>query len=173
MIRPPLAVSLGLGLALSAGCGTHPAGSLSEGGQGAVAPIAEVVVTDGGARLAPQVQQAVPAPPVKPPPPKVKIFVSSQPSKAVISWGKKELGKTPLTIERPRDSGPMDLVLRREGYFPVHVRAYSFRSDHIGVALTRLADRMTIFGAKKELPPDAAATVPDPSKPAPPPSTKR
>jgi hypothetical protein len=149
------------GLALAvAGCGAR---AVVVPPDGAVAPPPIATALDGGARLAPQVQQAVPAPVVKPPPPKVKIVVSSQPGKAEIFWGKKSLGKTPLTIERPRDSGPMDLVLRREGFFPVHVRAYSFRSDKVGGVLTKLGDRMTLFGAKKELAPDAAPTVPDPS----------
>ncbi len=144
-----------------AGCG-HRAAPISPADGGA--PVAPIVVTDAGARLAPQVQQAVPPPPTKPPPQKVKLSISSAPSKAIVSWGKKELGKTPLTIERSRDSGPLDLVVRKEGYFPLHVRAYTFRNDKVGAQLTKLTDRMTLFGAKKELPPDASPTVPDPSK---------
>lgn len=90
------------------------------------------------------------------PPSKVKIFVRSTPPKAFVTWGKKKLGPTPLTIERPRDSGPVDLVIRASGYFPVHTRAYTVKNDTIGVKLVRLQDRMSVFGAKQEIPADTA-----------------
>src|SRR5581483_4023868 len=44
-----------------------------------------------------------PAPPPKPPG-KIKIIVRSIPTKANVRWGKKVLGQTPFTLERPRDS---------------------------------------------------------------------
>jgi hypothetical protein len=87
-------------------------------------------------------------------PTKVKISIRSAP-KADVRWGRKSLGVTPVTIERPRDSGPIDLVLRSSGYFPVHTRVYTVKNDNVSVHLTRLKDRMTLFGAKAELPPDA------------------
>ena len=149
------------------GCGVRVTPNASDG---EIAPRPVAALSDGGALIAQQVQQPVPVPPSKPPPQKVKIFISSQPNKAIVYWGKKDLGKTPLTIDRLRDSGPMDLILRKDGYFPLHVRAYSFRNDKVGVALTRLSDRMTLFGARKELPPDAVSTAPDPTKPPAPPS---
>ncbi len=108
------------------------------------------------------------------PPTKVKITIRSSP-KADVRWGKKSLGVTPVTIERPRDSGPIDLVLRSGGHFPVHTRAYTVKSDSLSVHLTRLKDRMTLFGAKAELPPDVpdggvppAGAVVDPGAPKPP-----
>jgi len=99
---------------------------------------------DGGVAL---------APPSAPRPAKVRILVRSIPPKARVAWGKKQLGPTPVALERPRDSGPVDLVVRADGYFPVHTRAYTFRNDAILVRLTKLADRMTLFGAREELPP--------------------
>ena len=111
---------------------------------------------------------------VKPLPQKVKIIVHSRgPDKgtAFVFWGKKKLGETPVTLERPRDSGPVDLVVRSEGWFPVHTRVYTFRNDVVYVKMTKLDDRMTIYGAKhdaNELPP---GTTPDGGAPptAPPP----
>jgi hypothetical protein len=100
----------------------------------------------------------------RPRPKKVKIIVRSIPPKAFVFWGKKNLGPTPVTLERPTDSGPVDLVVRAEGYFPLHTRAYTVKNDPILVRLTRLADRMSIFGAKKELPPEPS---PSPAPTAP------
>ena len=68
----------------------------------------------------------------------------------IVFWGKKKLGETPVTLERPRDSGPVDLVVRAEGYFPVHTRAYTFRNESSDVKMTKLDDRMTLFGAKHD-----------------------
>lgn len=102
------------------------------------------------------------------PPAKIKIFVRTSPSKMFVHWGKKSLGLTPLTVERPRDSGPVDLVLRGSGYFPIHTRAYTVKNDTISVKMVKLADRMTVFGAKAEVPAE-----PDPLDPTvlpPPPS---
>jgi hypothetical protein len=115
------------------------------------------------------------APPV-PPPTKIKVVVRSSPPKATVFWGKKKLGDTPVTLERPRDSGPVDLVVRLEGHFPVHTRAYSFRNDTVYVKLTKLEERMSILGAKEPPPPpppttpppEAAPGAPEPPAPAPP-----
>jgi PEGA domain len=120
------------------------------------------------------------APPPKPRPPKIKIIVRSNPPKANVFWGKKNLGPTPVTLERPRDSGPVDLVVRQDGYIPVHTRAYTVRNDAVYVKMTKVEDRMTLFGAKRDLnepAPTAPAGVapeaeappanPPPSAPAP------
>jgi hypothetical protein len=101
------------------------------------------------------------------PPPNVKIMVRTNPPKVFVYWGKKKLGLTPLNFERPRDSGPVDLVLRAQGFFPVHTRAYTVKNDLIGVKMVKLQDRMTIFGARQELPPEPApGAVLDPLDPA-------
>ena len=93
----------------------------------------------------------------KPLPPNIKIFVRVTPSpahggpdKAQVFWGKKKLGDTPVTLERPRDSGPVDLVVRADGFFPVHTRAYTVKNDVLYVKMTKLEERMKLFGAKQE-----------------------
>jgi hypothetical protein len=95
----------------------------------------------------------------------VRISVrTSPPRKTKVYWGRKLLGMTPLQLERPRASGPLDLVLRADGYFPVHVRAYTDWNDALTVELTKLSDRMKLFGAKRELPVDpAVAGATDPA----------
>ena len=107
--------------------------------------------------------QVTPSAPVsgaaaKPLPPNIKIFVRTTPSvakggpdKALVFWGKKKLGEIPVTLERPRDSGPVDLVVRAEGFFPVHTRAYTVKNDVLYVRMTKLEDRMKLFGAKQEI----------------------
>ena len=108
---------------------------------------------------------------VKPRPPKVKIIVRSIPPKAIVFWGKKKLGETPVTLERPRDSGPVDLVVRNDGFFPLHTRAYTFRNDTVYVKLTKIEERMSLFGAKHDAVTQLPAPPPgsDPSALPPPP----
>jgi len=101
----------------------------------------------------------------KPLPPKIKIIVRSRgvekTDKVLVFWGRKKLGETPVTLERPRDSGPVDLVVRSEGYFPVHTRAYTFRNDVLYVKLTKLEERMTLFGAKRDANEPPPGSTPD------------
>jgi PEGA domain len=109
---------------------------------------------DGGAVSASPAPVATTPAEVAPPRPKparVRIVVRSNPPKALVSWGKKKLGPTPVILDRPRESGPMDFIVRSQGYFPIHTRAYTFKNDTVWVKLTKLSDKMTLFGAKQEL----------------------
>ena len=59
---------------------------------------------------------------------------------AVVTWGKKPLGRIlpgkPLVVVRPRDSGPLDVVIRAAGYLPVQTRAHTFSDSRVVVKLT-------------------------------------
>lgn len=98
--------------------------------------------------------------------PNVKIVFRVLPSSitTVIKWGNKKLGiikpKTSLTVERPRDSGPLDLVLTSQGYIPVHTRAYTFTNSVVLVKMTPLDKKNTIYGYREEIPPETDAGVP-------------
>ncbi len=153
-IRLPFAVAFtfAVGFAFS-GCTRPPQpGTVAEPGKthfvrndaGEMIAVPVAPTTDGGLPIA--------SPVPSPRPEKVRVVIYSNPKKARVSWGKKQLGTTPIVLERPRDSGPIDLILRKEGYFPLHTRAYTFRNDTIHGKLTALADRMTIYGAKAEIP---------------------
>jgi hypothetical protein len=123
-----------------------------------------------GVQVAPTTTPATGEPP-KPLPPKIKIIVrvmKGGPDKPVVFWGKKKLGETPVTLERPRDSGPVDLVVRGDGYFPVHTRAYTFRNDTLYVKMTKLENRQTLFGAKREANEPPPGGSPDGGTPLPP-----
>jgi hypothetical protein len=149
-------------LALAAGC-THPGTAPQAPHEDVPASTPSVEPAPGAPGAAP-VQPApiaVPAVPPKPQPVKIKVMVRSTPPKAIVFWGKKKLGETPVTLERPRDSGPVDLVVKLEGHFPVHTRAYSFRNDTVYVKLTKLEERMSILGAKEPPPPPPTAPPPE------------
>lgn len=88
--------------------------------------------------------------------PNVKIiFKINPPTRATVSWGKRRLGiikgKEPLIIERPRDSGPLDVVVRAEGCLPVHTRAYTFTSSVVAVKVTPVDKKNTLFGYREEV----------------------
>ncbi len=99
-----------------------------------------------------------PAAPV-PEPENVKITIITPGVRAVVFYGKKNLGVTPIEIERKRDSGPMDLVVRASGFLPVATRAYTFRDDKVVVKMTPEDEAHTVYGWRAPLPdagPDAA-----------------
>jgi hypothetical protein len=109
---------------------------------------------------------AAPAAP-KPQSATVRIVFTLVPStkKAMVFWGKKKLGPIaphqPLIVQRPRDSGPLDVVVKSDGCVPVQTRAYTFADNKIAVKLTPLEEKNTLLGYREELPPDGGAANPD------------
>jgi len=91
------------------------------------------------------------------------VFRTFPPRRALVMWGAKRLGfidrGAPLVVERPRDSGPLDVVIRADKYLPVHTRAYTFNDAAIDVRITPIEKKDTIYGYKEPLPPDAGAPV--------------
>jgi hypothetical protein len=67
-------------------------------------------------------------------------FSTNPPVKAIVTWGKKRLGiikpGKSLVVVRPRDSGPMDVMVRATGYLPVQTRAHTFSDNRVVVKLT-------------------------------------
>lgn len=63
-----------------------------------------------------------PAVATTPPPPKptetntIKVHVTSSPDDATVMLDGERLGRTPLTVERPRQAGPVWLKVRKKGY---------------------------------------------------------
>jgi len=92
------------------------------------------------------------------------VFRTFPPRRALVMWGGKRLGfierGAPLVVERPRDSGPLDVVIRADRYLPVHTRAYTFNDTTIDVRITPIEKKDTIYGYKEPLPPDAGAPFP-------------
>ena len=105
---------------------------------------------------------------------KVNITLQTvPPRKAVVKWGNKTLGvipvPRPLVVVRPRDSGPLDLVVRAAGFLPVHTRAYTFSDSRVAIKLTPVSEKNTLFGYRAEVLPDAGAS-PDAGAPPPAPA---
>src|SRR6185295_16371623 len=88
----------------------------------------------------------------------VKITFITVPSKpSMVFWGKKRLGviapHQPLVLQRPRDSGPLDVIVRSQGYLPVQTRAYTFADSKVAVKLTPPDQKNTLLGYREEVPP--------------------
>jgi hypothetical protein len=97
------------------------------------------------------------------------------PRKAQVKWGRKSLGPIPapraLVVERPRDSGPLDLAIRASGFLPVHTRAYTFTDSRVAVKLTPPSEKSKLFGYREEAAANPDAGVPSaPTAPAPAPA---
>jgi hypothetical protein len=101
-------------------------------------------------------------PVTKPLPTTVQIVFNTIPAvEATVSWGKKKLGvimpRQPLIIERPRDSGPLDVIVKSVGFFPVHTRVHTFSDTKHTVKLTLLEEASTLLGYRVPL--DAGAPL--------------
>jgi hypothetical protein len=132
-----------------------------------VVPMAMVAADDGGAPPAgvpaPAAGGAASAAPRKPQGANVRIVFTVLPSskKATVSWGKKRLGvigpQAPLIVQRPRDSGPLDVVVRAEGCLPVQTRAYTFEDSKVAVKVTPLDQKNTLLGYREEVPAESSS----------------
>jgi hypothetical protein len=106
----------------------------------------------------------------------VRILIQTvPPRRATVRWGRKRLGviptPRPLVLVRPRDSGPLDLVIRAAGFLPVHTRAYTFSDSRVAVKLTSPEEKSKLFGYREEPPPPidgGVAPEPPPAMAAPP-----
>jgi hypothetical protein len=101
---------------------------------------------------------------IKPPGPNVSVVITVVPGrKATVYWGKRVLGvvapRSYLVVQRPRDSGPLDLIIRSDGCLPVQTRAYTFSDTKLAVKLTPINQKNTLLGYREELPPDAGAPL--------------
>jgi hypothetical protein len=88
--------------------------------------------------------------------PIVKLTFRTFPARrASVMWGAKRLGyidrSRPLVIERVRDSGPLDVVVRADGFIPVHARAYTFNDANIDVKITPFDKMDTLYGYQQPL----------------------
>jgi hypothetical protein len=89
-------------------------------------------------------------------PTKAQIVIGTvPPSNATVTWGRTKLGRIkprqPLVVVRPRDSGPLDVMIRAPGYLPVQTRAHTFADSKLMVKLTRIEDKATLLGYRAPL----------------------
>ena len=89
------------------------------------------------------------------------VFKVVPPNIATVTWGNKRLGiikpKAPLIIERPRDSGPMDVVFKSQGYVTVHTRIYTFTNSTLAGKLPPVSNLTPPYASRFYRPPAAAA----------------
>lgn len=109
-----------------------------------------------GAAVAAQPAAPAPAAAVAPAAPvdptKVTItFSTVPPAHATVTWGRTRLGRTPLVVVRPRDSGPLDVVVRAAGFLPVQTRAQTFADCRVQVKLTHVDQKATLLGYREPI----------------------
>jgi hypothetical protein len=66
--------------------------------------------------------------------------------KAHAFWGRKDLGVAPLQIERPRGSGPLDLLIVADGALPLHTRVFTDRDSALSVRLYAESEAPGLLG---------------------------
>ena len=69
---------------------------------------------------------------------------------AKVMWGRQLLGETPLSLQWPADSGPLDVVVAAPAVMPVHTRLYTFADDKVVVKLVDDEGQKALFGYKRE-----------------------
>lgn len=90
---------------------------------------------------------------------KLKLIISPA-TRATVFWGRKRLGQVKpgrmaLEFERPRASGPIDLVVQGEGFLPYHVRLFSDRDEKLAVHLVRPHEASGLLGYRRAAVPPA------------------
>jgi hypothetical protein len=130
----------------------------------AQSPAAPPPAVPPAAPAAPQQPGAAAPAPAAAPSPNVRIVFTVLPStkKATVMWGKKRLGVIekgkPLIVTRPRDSGPLDVIVRAEGCLSVQTRAYTFADSKVAVKVTPPDQKNTLLGFREELSPDGGVS---------------
>jgi hypothetical protein len=77
-------------------------------------------------------------------------LVAEQARKARVFWGRKDLGFAPLELQRPRGSGPLDLVVVTPGALTLHTRVFTDRDDKLALRFYAAADAPTMLGYRAD-----------------------
>jgi hypothetical protein len=80
---------------------------------------------------------------------KIKVIVDAR-RQAHVTWGRKDFGVAPLEIQRPRNSGPLDLIVVAPGYLPLHARALTDRDDVLSLRVYSAAEAPQLLGYRPE-----------------------
>jgi hypothetical protein len=75
----------------------------------------------------------------------IKVVVDAR-WKAHVFWGPKDLGVAPLEIQRPRGSGPLDLLIVADQALPLHTRVFTDRDNSLAVRLYGENDAAGLLG---------------------------
>jgi hypothetical protein len=85
----------------------------------------------------------------------IKLIAESA-RKAHVIWGRKDLGLAPLEIQRPRGSGPLDLLVVAPGALPLHTRVYTDRDDKLALRLYAESEAPGLLGYHEPVEPPPA-----------------
>lgn len=77
-------------------------------------------------------------------------LVAEASRKARVFWGRKDLGLAPLELQRPRGSGPMDLLVIAPGALPLHTRVYTDRDDKLTLRLFSEGEAPSMLGYRAD-----------------------
>jgi hypothetical protein len=77
-------------------------------------------------------------------------LVADQARKARVFWGRKDLGFAPLELQRPRGSGPLDLVVVAPGALTLHTRVFTDRDDRLALRFYAATDAPTMLGYRAD-----------------------
>jgi hypothetical protein len=125
-----LGITVGAALLLAAGCGSPPPppgpGPAPEPPRAAAPRAPEPPLEDEAPERA---VAAAGGPQVT-----IKLLAEAG-KKAHVFWGRKDLGLAPLEIQRPRGSGPLDLLVSAPGFLPLHTRVFTDRDDVVSLRL--------------------------------------
>ena len=87
-------------------------------------------------------------------------LVAPEARKARVSWGRKDLGFAPLELQRPRGSGPLDLVVTAPGALTLHTRVYTDRDDKLALRLYPESDAPSLLGYHAPVEPPSKPPLP-------------
>jgi hypothetical protein len=82
-------------------------------------------------------------------------LVAPEARKARVFWGRKDLGFAPLELQRPRGSGPLDLLVVAPGALPLHTRVFTDRDDKLALRLYAEAEGPSLLGYREPVDPPA------------------
>ena len=75
----------------------------------------------------------------------IKLIADSH-RQAHVLWGRKDLGVAPLEIQRPRGSGPLDLLVVAPGFLPLHTRVFTDRGEILPLRLYSEKEATALLG---------------------------
>ena len=80
-------------------------------------------------------------------------LVADPARKAHVFWGRKDLGFAPLELQRPRGTGPLDLIVVTPGALTLHTRVFTDRDDKLALRFYAVADAPTLLGYRADYDP--------------------
>ena len=91
---------------------------------------------------------------------KLKMVVTPA-ARGTVHWGRKKLadlqpGRMSVETERPRDTGPLDVIIRADGFLPHHVRLFTDRDDKLSIHLVRPDQAPSLLGYRRTATPAPA-----------------